>query len=122
MAINTRGTDTMADILQKVLQDITSALTLPDADIEFLTALQTIIIKKLREPTDMLAQMQGQQNPSSPPQPGPPMAQQPQAQMQMQVPPPGAVPPGPGGVPGVMSSPNMAPAADELRRVISGGR
>lgn len=98
----------MEEILQRVLQDLTLAMTTSDADLEFIANLQTAIIKKLREPDEMLSQMQQQSGPAAAPAMPPGM-------------PPGMGAPAGmgGGQPGVMSSPNAQPVADELRRMMS---
>lgn len=105
---SSRSDNTMAEILLRVSQDITTAMTTPDADLQFLANLQTVILKKIREPQEQLAQLQTQGGPGPTPAPGPAA---PQA---------GPVPSGVGGgLPGVMSTPGgQAPMADELRRVL----
>lgn len=115
MPVGSRGTNTMSEALQRLLADISQIKAMPDADLEFLVNLETVILKKLREPVDNMAgQMQG-------PGGGPSMGGAP--------PPPGAGPGGPmpvsmgppgGGVAGLRSGVGP-PNPDELRRVIAGG-
>lgn len=56
-----RSTNTMAEFLQRMLGDLAEAKTLPDADLQFLIQLETIILQKLRAPIDaLMGQMEGQ--------------------------------------------------------------
>lgn len=71
-----RSTNTLPEALTKVLSDLAQMMALPDADIEFLTKLQTDIVGYLRQPIDNQA-MQGQTGmpapggmPGMPPGPG----------------------------------------------------
>ncbi len=45
----TRGTNTQAEGLQKLMMDITALKSTPDADVAFLIGLETTILQKLRE-------------------------------------------------------------------------
>ena len=126
---------TMTEALQRVVQDISSAMTTPDADIPFLTQLQGVIVGRMRAGAGGGMQHQmggGPQAPGGPPQGPPPGAGGPGG------PPPGAPqggpggpggPAGPAGPPGMMQggpTPNgvtplaQIPNADELRRQIAG--
>lgn len=103
-----RSTNTMAEMLQSMLQDISVAKTLPDADLEFLVNLETTLLGKIREPLDqagVAGGAGGMAGPSAPPAPAPAMGSTPT---------PGT------GVNGVMSSPEM-PNPDELRRLMNAG-
>lgn len=55
----TRSTNTMAEFLQRMLSDLATAKTLPDADLEFLIGLETTILQKLREPIDAIMGQRG---------------------------------------------------------------
>lgn len=96
-----RSQNTMAESLQNMLGDLADMKVLPDADLEFLIELETLILKKLRAPIDAL--MQGQNAGSQMPVPGGPGM--------------------PGGerVPGLMSSPAM-PNMDEFMRSMGGAQ
>jgi hypothetical protein len=109
MAYGTRRTNTAAEALQEMLQQVAYIQSLPDADLDFLTTLQVMLLAKLREPMQQYLQMvQGQLNPA-----------------QQQVPmapsgtgPIGAVPsPVPGPPPGLRSG-GQLPSVDELRRLV----
>lgn len=52
----TRSANTMVEMLQKTLADISQMKTLPDADLEFLVNLETQVLKLLRAPIDQLQQ------------------------------------------------------------------
>lgn len=99
-----RQTNTMAEGLQKLLSDIAAMQAAPDADLDFLGQLQTVILTKIRAPFDQTQQSQAGIGgaPSPDAQPGPP-AQQPF---------------GPAAVPGTRN-PGATPNADELRRVVA---
>lgn len=47
--MGTRGTNTMSEGLQKLMQEITGLKATPDADVAFLIGLETTILSKLRE-------------------------------------------------------------------------
>lgn len=121
-----RSTNTMAEFLQKMLSDIATAKTLPDADLAFLLQLETAILQKLRSPIDaMMGQMSpnGQQgNPSQ----GSPQGQPGQGPSQMGVvgamnPNPVATPPPAQRVAGIRSDPG-AVNMDELMRSMGGAQ
>ena len=112
---------TMTDALQRVLQDLSMAMTTPDADIQFLTQMQGVVVGRMRagnaghpgqpgmppgaspSPGGMPGGMPGPMQP--PPGGAPPGAPQP----------PLAGPPGPNGVTSLAQAPNP----DELRRMIA---
>ena len=103
-----RGTNTMQEALQSLLQETAQMKTLADADLPWLVELESMVLSKIREPLD--AQ---QQAPAQGPMGGmPPM-------------PPGGgmgMPAG-GGVPGgggMQAGPQM-PNPDELQRLLSAG-
>lgn len=101
-----RSENTMAESLQKMLGDVADMKVLPDADLEFLIQLETVILQKLRAPIDdIMGQGQGNQQ------------QQMQPQMAPQV--PGSA--GPERVPGLRMEPNM-PNMDEFQRMMGGAR
>jgi hypothetical protein len=74
--------------------------TTPDADLNFILELETMIVSKIREPQDQLAAIQAQQAGQG---------GMPPLDMQMAAPPP--------GVPGLRNNPTMPPA-DELARML----
>lgn len=102
----TRATNTMTEGLQSLLGDVSSMKALPDADLAYLTELETFILKKLREPVDAMAGQLGNPPPGLPgmgvPGPAPSL-------------PPGVPGGPPGGIPVGAGSPNP----DELRRVLA---
>mgnify|MGYP000886382846 CR=1 FL=1 len=120
-----RSTNTMKELLEAVLQTLASGLTMPDADLEFITSLMAQIQAKAREPFDKSGMTPGGGSPTAGGQPamspaeliggsGPPMMPTPGG-----MPGPGAqAPPGapPSPIPGVM--PRQAPNPDELRRIM----
>lgn len=69
-----RGTNTMSEGLQAMLGDIATMKALPDADLQFLIGLETMVLQKLKEPIDSMAGQLGA---------------------------PGGMPPGAGPVPGM---------------------
>lgn len=83
-ARGTRTNDSMPEFLAGLLQDVAYAMTLPDADLDYLANLQKALVGKVREPMDrylasqgagpmggMMGQMMGpQMGPTG--QPGPP--------------------------------------------------
>lgn len=100
---------TFAESMSKVLQDITAGLTAPDADVQFLTQLQGIVVGRMRAG-------QSAPHPGGAPQQGQPQPQ-PQGPPQGQSGPPGQLQgmPGPNGVQSLAAAPNP----DELRRMIA---
>lgn len=117
---SSRSVNTMQELLQKMMTDISIAKALPDADLEFLIGLETTILTKLREPVDAMAgQLGGGPEPMGPEMGGP-----------IPAPPPGAGPPiggppigpgGPGPVPGIAPVAGAGgPNPDELRRMVGG--
>lgn len=106
-----RGTNTMAEGLQKLLGDLAEMMAAPDADLDFLGQLNTMVLTKIRAPFDQMAQTQqsqagmgGAPSPESMPSPEPQQQAAPDF--------------GPAAVPGLRNNP-PAPNADELRRVLS---
>lgn len=95
-----RSTNTFSEILQRILSDVTQAMTMPDSDMDFLVDMQAQIIEKLRAP---VTQMQDAGLlPQGAPGMGGAEAMAPQ------------LPPGGGFMPQA-----AAPNADELRRLMS---
>lgn len=112
----TRDTNTMAEALRGVMQDLAFIQTLPDADVEFIASLQQTILSKLRAPMEAYMQSQGMQpgGAGAPPMMDPAMMGAPMG--------PGpAAPPSPdmggGGVPGLRNG-GALPPVDELRRLL----
>lgn len=111
-----KSTNTQAEVLQSVLSDISVAKTLPDADLNFLVELETMILQKLRQPLDQASGQLGPAGPTTPPPPGagpgamggptPPPPMPGGAEFAM---------PGGGGPPGVR---NAGPPPDELARLL----
>ena len=108
-----RGTNTMQEALQSLLQETAQMKTLADADLPWLVELESMVLSKIREPLDAM------QSP-----------QQPQSAGPMGGMPPGG-PGGPGGmgmpagggVPGgggMQAGPQM-PNPDELQRLLAAG-
>jgi len=103
----TRQTNTFAEGLNSLLPAVSMLKTTPDADLNFIMELETMIVTKIREPQDQLAQFQAQQAG---------MGGMPPMDMQMAGPPPG--PPGiPPGVGGLRQMPPQV-SADELGRLL----
>ena len=104
----TRSTNTFPELLQRLLGDVAQGMTLPDADMDFLTEVQGMIVGALRAP---VTQMEEAGLLPAGPTAGP-----------MGMPPGGAgpqmAPLPPGG--GYMPQP-AAPNADELRRLLNAG-
>jgi hypothetical protein len=101
----------MTEGLGALVSQIAQLKLAPDADIDFLTQLETMVLARVR----MTAQAQ-QQQPAGAPTPGAPAGPGP-APAPVFPSPPG------GGVPGVMTGAPMPPV-DELRRLmaVGGGR
>ena len=121
-----KSTNTQSEVLTSMLGDISTAKTLPDADLQFLVELETMILGKLREPLDQAAGQMGPGGPSAaggppagpPAGPPPPGAGMPPMGGPMPPPPPGGpefMGPGPGGPPGLRSP---GPSPDELARLL----
>ncbi len=117
----------MNEYLSGLLQDVAYAQSFPDADLDYLTNLQAVILAKLREPMEAaMANAQGGAPPlgSASPPPGiggPPGAGGPP----MGGPPMGGPPPGPpmGGAPDLppgLRNGIAMPPVDELRRLVGG--
>jgi hypothetical protein len=51
-----RTQNTMSEYLTSLLQDVAYMQALPDADLEFLTNVQQMLVSKLREPIEMAMQ------------------------------------------------------------------
>lgn len=130
----TRGTNTFAEGLRKILQDISELKITPDADLDFAIELESMVLTKIREPQDQLAAIKaGQAGGGSSMAPmDPMMSADPMmggagamgAMGGMGAPPmdPAAFPVGPMGpspVPGVGSMPSLPPA-DEMARLLGG--
>lgn len=101
----TRGTNTMQEALQRLLGDIAQMKTLADADIAWMTELESMVLTKIREPLDAMRQS-GQL-----PQPDQGMGGM------------GGQPPMPAGAPmgGGMMAGAAPPNANELQRLLNSG-
>lgn len=120
----------MSEFLQRMLGELAIAKTLPDADLQFLIGLETMILQKLREPVDAMAgQLSGGQG-GGPVGPGggpgggagadvgAAMPSSPMGAMGMGPAQPMPAPAAAGiGVPGVAQGPGQIPP-DELRRML----
>ena len=72
-----RSQNTMAESLQKMLGDVADMKVLPDADLQFLIELETVILQKLRAPIDqIMGQGNGQQQMAGVPGSGAPAMQE----------------------------------------------
>lgn len=127
---------TMLEALNKVISDISQAMVTPDADIQFLTQLQGVIVGRMRQgPGNGGQQPHPQGQPPMGGQMSPPPGQPPGPPQGGGGPAPGGPVGGPGGGgpppggPGQMQgppSPNgvtplaQAPNPDELRRMLAG--
>lgn len=134
-----RTTNTMSEMLVNMLRELSVAKTLPDADLEFLVGVETLLLSKLRQPLEAAAgqmpmsvgggmgAMGGGQGAMPGPPPGmppgmgdpamgggfPPPMMASAAPMDAPVPPPASQP----GVPGLRAQPQISP--DELARTLS---
>lgn len=100
---------TMVEALQHVIQDVSAAMTTPDADIPFLTQLQGVVVGRMRQGAGGMGPGGGAPGGQGGPQGPPPGAGGP---------PPGAAGPGgpppggpPGGVPGTAGGPPTSGSA-----------
>jgi hypothetical protein len=122
MASGTRQSNTMEEQLRKLLGSFADLKLSENADFDYIGKLETAVLAKLREPIDMAAQQgltavppgisQGMA-PAMGGGPVPPMDGMPMGGMPMAAPVPPAL-----GQGGITPSPNTAPAADELRRIL----
>lgn len=125
-----RANNTFEEMLSKCLQLVSEMKQTPDADLEWIVGLETMVLSKLREPIDRMQQMSNMPSgQGAAPMPGmDPMAAMggaPGGGMGgvggmvggMGTSTPGMGGPVPGAVPGVMQG-SPAPNPDELRRLI----
>lgn len=107
-----RVANTQVEGLTNLIQDLAVLKTAPDADVAFITSLETQILQYLKQPMQNLA---GQMPPSNPMtgSPGMPPGQQPM-QPPMSLP---STPMGSRGGPGTGMS-GGAPPMDEIRRMV----
>lgn len=61
MVAGTRSTNTFQEGLAKILGDLSQMKIEPDADLNFIMQMETMILQKLRGPSDQLAAVQAQQ-------------------------------------------------------------
>jgi hypothetical protein len=134
MAVGGKTTNTSAEILKSILGDLAMAKAMPDANLEFLTGLETSILAELRRPMEMSAGGTPG-SPVPPPMPGAPEGPMPPAPPAGGMgSPPGAppgmppdmggmglppIPPSPQNVPGGPGSNPVIPP-DELSRLLAG--
>lgn len=124
---------TMNEGLQKVLSDLTQCMAAPDADMDFISKVQNVVVMRMKQGIG------GTPNPGAQPSPGgspggpggpggpgaggpPNAASGPPGGLPGAMGGPGGAIPGPGaasppGVPGVRSMPQM-PNPDEIRRLL----
>lgn len=108
---------TMTEGLQKVLQDLSMTMTAPDADIQFLSQLQGVVVGRMKAGAAGAQQPGGQGGPPAgggavpPPQAGPPTGGPPTG-------PPSQLQGGP--TPNGVTPLAQVPNADELRRQLAG--
>lgn len=107
-----RSTNTMVEGLQNVLRDISQMKTMPDANLDFLVNLETMILAFLRKPMEDYMSQQGSagQGSSAPGSttPGAPPANGPSFTGQ--------------GVPGLATGTGGTIPPDELRRLFQQGQ
>lgn len=105
----TRGTNTMQEALQRLLGDIAQMKTLADADLAWMTELESMVLAKIREPLDAMRQS------GMMPQPTDPSMGMPGGM--------GGGGPLPGGTPmgGGMMAATAPPNANELQRLLNAG-
>lgn len=86
----TRVDNTMVEWLQKQLKNVAEGKLLPDADMPFLVNMENLILERAKQPVDQMRQA-------------------------------GTLPPAQGAPSrgGVMGSPDMSGAGDELRRMLA---
>jgi len=127
----TQRNNTQQEYLQSLLQDVAYAQSLPDADLDFLTNLQQLVLTKIREPMESALAAAGMAGGGAPPVGGAPSpgglpgmpGGDPMGGMPGGMPGggmPGGMPmPAPqgGGVPGLRNGIAMPPV-DELRRML----
>lgn len=106
----TRTTDTMQEVLGKILRQISDAKAMPDSDLEFLVNMETMILQELRAPADQ-GQAQAAMTGAAP---GPMNGGMPPGMMAGPPPGAGGLPPGmtPGGPPPMAGNP------DEMARML----
>lgn len=66
MPLGTRGTNTQSEALKRLLADISEMKTYPDADLEFLIGLETLILGKIRAQVDGALGQAPPANPGTP--------------------------------------------------------
>jgi hypothetical protein len=97
-----RGTNTMIEALQRLLQDIAQMKTLGDSDLPWLVELESMVLNKIKEPVDAMQQQGGALAQPT----GPPMG--------------GGMPAGAPMGGGMSAGPQM-PNPDELQRLLGAG-
>lgn len=116
-----RANNTFEEMMSKCLQLVGEMKQTPDADLEWIVGLETMVLSKLREPIDRMQQMSSMPSgQGAAPMPGmDPMAGGGMGGMVggMGTSTLGPGGPQPGAVPGVMQG-SPAPNPDELRRLI----
>lgn len=129
MATGARSTNTMSEMLTDMLRNISVSKTLPDADLEFLVNLETVILTKLRAPLEAASgQLPGMAPPGGAPAGAPapgmegmPAGPPPGMEQMMPMAPPmdTPIPPPPQDVPGGPGSRPVIPP-DGLARLLAG--
>ena len=115
----TRTANTQAEGLENLIQSIAMMKTMPDADIAFLTSLETQVLQYLRQPTQNLQnpQLPPNQNPTA--SPGMPPGQTPMSGPPAGPPPGISLPASPlASRLGPMGGGNAGPNPDEMRRMM----